>query len=52
MSMNVRQAFLHQPEDHELYIAGQSSKLFRNIKTNVQPRSFPKSFYIPANRGV
>src|SRR5260370_37747534 len=47
MTMDICEAFLHEPKDGQFHFAGKSSKPFGNLKDNLEAAAFGQSADIP-----
>ncbi len=48
--MNVGETFLHQTENHQLHIRGQSIEILRNDELNINSTAFFCAVNVPAER--
>src|ERR1700722_16279340 len=51
MTMNVGQAFLHQPEYEEFHFGGESAEVIGNLQVNRHTAALRKTAHKPTERG-
>jgi hypothetical protein len=48
--MDIREGFLHNPEEGSLDVSAESAKVWRDIKIHLQPAALRKPVHIPSSR--
>lgn len=49
MTMNIRETFLHQPENGNFHLVGHARELRRNLEANVDLAALREAIHVPAN---
>jgi len=52
MTMNIREAFLYDPEDHQFQIRRQPFQMLGQVQADIDVAFFFESFDVPAQAGL